>query len=153
MPLCVLATCAISPRPEAFLLAPAVPFGLSAILGVSSVVLEAALLYDWINPMGTTLVDASVSFSIFLASCWLGSWFFHRKPSLEAGLVATGIVTTLVTLLRGTYDYGVKGGIFPEVYVTILGEAVIPINIAGALFLSWPRLRRVAESPPGVNGQ
>ncbi|MFQ5837660.1 MAG: hypothetical protein ACE5HJ_02620 [Thermoplasmata archaeon] len=145
--LCLLGSCALSPRPEAFLLAAALPFGLWAILGVGFGVFSAALLYEWINPMGTTSIDATAALLVFLVSCWLGRWYLLRRPSIEGVLIATWIITGLVSLLLGTYAYGVKGHGIPGAYMGILAEAIIPINVAGAAFLAWTRQRRIGEVP------
>ncbi|MCJ2519502.1 MAG: hypothetical protein LN412_00940 [Candidatus Thermoplasmatota archaeon] len=142
--LCVLGAC-ISPRPEAFLLAASLPFGIPAILGVSSGVFSAALLYEWINPMGTTIVDAAMAFLVFLASCSAARRLYRARPSLETALLATWVITIPVTLLLGTYAYGLKGSGLPDAYLSILAEAIIPINIAGVFFLSLSRFRKQAE--------
>ncbi len=59
-------------------------------------------------------------------------------------IVTTSVITALVTLMLGTYGYGLKGSDLPDAILGILGEAVIPINVAGPLFLSWAPIRKLA---------
>ncbi len=148
-PLCALGACGLSPRPEAFLLAASIAFGMPAILGVSVGVFSAATIYEWIHPIGTTTADALVALVVFLTSCLAAHRLFQRGPSIERALLSTWVITALVTLLLGTYALLV-GGNSPEVYLSILSEAVIPINIAGVIFLSWPRVQRRFPESEGL---
>jgi hypothetical protein len=137
IPICVAGTCPLSPRPEAFLLAAALAFGMSAILGVSLGVMSSALLYEAMNPMGTTVLDALFALLTFLVACSLAWRYLQHRPSVEASLAATWIVTGIVSILLGTYAYGVKGHELLSAYLDVLAEALIPLNVVGAAFLAW----------------
>jgi uncharacterized membrane protein YGL010W len=143
IPLCLPGGCVLSPRPEAFLLAAALPFGMAAILGVSFGVLSSALIYEVMNPMGTTLMDAVFALLTFLAACALARHHMVRRPSPEAALTATWIITGLVTLLLGTYASWVKGHDIPGAFVDVVSEALIPLNVVGPVFLAWTLKRRI----------
>ncbi|MFQ5919072.1 MAG: hypothetical protein ACE5I4_03365 [Thermoplasmata archaeon] len=153
VPLCDVGACVLNPRPEAFLLAAALPFGIAAILGVSVGVLSGALLYEAIHPTGITYVDAGVAAAAFLAACLSGRWVFRRVPSWPGAVGATMVITGLVTVLLGSYAFGARGIDLPGAYTSVLAEALIPINVAGGLFLAWfPgwRRRRQARTDPGT---
>ena len=137
IPLCGVGACIINPRPEAFLLPAALPFGMAAILGVSAGVLSGALVYEAIHPTGITSVDALVAAGVFLAACLAGRRVLRRAPSWPGAVLATLAITGVATGLLGGYAYGLRGIGVPEAFTVILGEAIIPINVAGALFLAW----------------
>lgn len=137
IPLCLFGTCPVSPRPEAFLLPLSLAFGAWAILGVALGVFASALVYEAINPMGVSPWDAGVAFLVVFAACWLGRWYFLRRPSLEGPFVTTWILTGLVALFIGSYAGLTRGTDLPTAYAEIIGEALIPINVLGAFFLVW----------------
>jgi hypothetical protein len=148
VPLCAVGACVLNPRPEAFLLAAALPFGLAAILGVSMGVLSGALLYEAIHPTGITYVDAAVAAAAFLAACLSGLWVFRRVSSWPGAVGATLVITGVVTAFLGTYAFWARGIDLPGAYTSVLAEALIPINVAGGLFLAWfPGWRRRRQAP------
>ncbi|MEE8199287.1 MAG: hypothetical protein V3R48_06195 [Thermoplasmata archaeon] len=148
VPLCAVGACVLNPRPEAFLLPAALPFGIAAILGVSMGVLSGALLYEAIHPTGITYLDAVVAAVVFLAACLSGRWVLRRVPSWPGAVAATLVITGLVTVLLGSYAYGLRGIGLPGAYTSVLAEALIPINVAGALFLAvWPLWRGGRQAP------
>jgi hypothetical protein len=153
VPLCGVGACVLNPRPEAFLLAAALPFGLAAIVGVSAGVLSGALLYEAIHPTGITYLDATVAAAAFLAACLSARWVFRRVPSWPGAVAATLVITGLVTALLGTYAFGARGIDLPGAYTSVLAEALIPINVAGGLFLAWfPGWRSRRRERTGSSG-
>ncbi len=154
VPLCAVGACVLNPRPEAFLLPAALLFGGAAVLGVSMGVLSGALLYEAVHPTGITYLDAVVAAAVFLAASLSGRWVLRRGPAWPGAVAATLVITGAVTVLLGSYAYGLRGIGSPGAYTSILAEALIPINVAGALFLAvWPILRggKQAPSTPSTN--
>ncbi len=154
VPLCAVGACVLNPRPEAFLLAAALPFGIGAILGVSMGVLSGALLYEAIHPTGITYLDAVVAATVFLVACLSGRWVLRKVTAWPGAAAATLVITGMVSVLLGSYAYGLRGISLPGAYTSVLAEALIPINIAGALFLAlFPRWRESRQrhrvSPDG----
>ena len=146
VPLCAVGACVLNPRPEAFLLAAALPFGIAAMLGVSLGVLSGALLYEAIHPTGITYLDAAVAATVFLAACLSGRWVLRKAPGWPGAVGATAVITAMVTALLCSYAYGLRGISFPGAYTSVLAEAFIPINVAGALFLALlPRWRKTGQ--------
>ncbi|MFQ5908348.1 MAG: hypothetical protein ACE5JE_05935 [Thermoplasmata archaeon] len=148
VPLCAVGACVLNPRPEAFLLAAALPFGTMAIVGVSAGVLSGALLYEAIHPTGITYIDATVAAAAFLVACFSGRWVFRRVGAWPGAVAATLVITGAVTAILGSYALGLRGIGVPEAIIDVFAEAFIPINIAGALFLAlFPLRKRRVESP------
>ncbi len=148
VPLCAVGACVLNPRPEAFLLPAALLFGGAAILGVSVGVLSGALLYEAVHPTGITYLDAVVAASVFLAASLPSRWVLRRVPSWPGAVAATLVITGVVTALLGSYAYGLRGIGLPGAFTSVLGEALIPINVAGALFLAvWPLWRAGKQAP------
>lgn len=153
IPLCAVGACVLNPRPEAFLLAAALPFGVGAILGVSVGVFSGALLYEAVHPTGITYLDAVVAAAVFLAATTSARWVFRRVSSWPGAVAATLVITGLVTVLLGSYAFGGRGIGLPEAFTSVLGEALIPINVAGALFLTWfPRWQRRRQAQTASSG-
>ena len=151
IPLCGVGACVLNPRPEAFLLAAALPFGVAAMLGVSMGVLFGALLYEAVHPTGITYLDAAVAAAVFLAALVPGRWVFRKVPTWPGAAAATLIITGVVTVLLGSYAYGLRGISFPGAYTSVLAEAFIPINVAGALFLALLPRRKETRQPRRVS--
>ena len=148
VPLCAVGACILNPRPEAFLLPAALLFGGAAILGVSVGVLSGALLYEAVHPTGIIYLDAVAAASVFLAASLSGRWVLRRVPSWPGAVAATLVITGVVTALLGSYAYGLRGIPLPGAFSSVLGEALIPINVAGGLFLAlWPLWRAEEQAP------
>lgn len=140
IPLCIAGSCFLSPRPEAFLLAAALAFGAGAVTGVAAGGLLAILFYEALHPTGLTLLDGVVAFSVFLAAGGGGTFVLRRWPGPEGALGAGGVVTAAVVLGVGTYGAWTGPLTFLASWVTVLGQALLPINVAGVLFLvAWRR--------------
>ncbi len=99
VPLCAVGACVLNPRPEAFLLAAALPFGIAAILGVSVGVLSGALLYEAVHPTGITYLDAAVAAAVFLVACLSSRWVLRKVPAWPGAAAATLVITGMVSVV------------------------------------------------------
>lgn len=137
--LCLLGSCLLEPRPEAFLLAASLAFGLGAVIGVATGGLTAILIYEALEPMGLTLFDGAVAFSAFLVACGAARWLYLRRLDLTGALAGTWALTAFVTLIIGSYSVFAKEAPLPDAYTALLGQALLPINVAGVPFLFWAK--------------
>lgn len=138
-PLCLSPSCTLEPRPEAFLLPMSLAFGLGAILGVATGGMAAIFVYETLNPVGLTPLDAIIAFSVFLVAGLAARELFLKRPDFRGALAATVAITGLVTLVIGSYAIVSRGTPFLAAYTTILGQALVPINVLGFLFLAWAK--------------
>lgn len=110
-------------------------------------VFAATLLYEEaMHPTGTSPIDSAVAFIIFLAACWKGRWTFSTRPSPERAIIGTAVVTAIVILLLGTYTYVVRETDLPDAYIGSRDEVILPRNVVGAILLSLPRIRKLADA-------